>query len=56
VTGVQTCALPIYAARLADTIVANLPTIKLTDRQALLEMEDAVKRLERLHELMQAEI
>jgi len=44
------------AARLADTIVANLPTIKLTDRQALLEMEDAVKRLERLHELMQAEI
>ena len=44
------------AARLADTIVANLPTIKLTDRQGLLEMEDAVKRLERLHELMQAEI
>ena len=44
------------AARLADTIVANLPTIKLSDRQALLEMEDAVKRLERLHELMQAEI
>ena len=44
------------AARLADTIVANLPTIKLTDRQALLEMEDAVKRLERLHELMQSEI
>ena len=29
------------AARLADTIVANLPTIKLTDRQALLETEDA---------------
>ncbi|MBX3191576.1 MAG: endopeptidase La [Labilithrix sp.] len=44
------------AARLSDTIVANLPTIKLTDRQALLEMDDAVKRLERLHELMQAEI
>ena len=44
------------ASRLSDTIVANLPTIKLTDRQALLEMEDAVKRLERLHELMQAEI
>src|SRR6476660_5707119 len=43
-------------ARLSDTIVANLPTIKLTDRQALLEMEDASKRLERLHELMQAEI
>jgi len=43
-------------ARLSDTIVANLPTMKLTDRQALLEMEDAGKRLEKLHELMQAEI
>ena len=30
-------------ARLSDTIVANLPTIKLTDRQQLLEMEDAVQ-------------
>src|SRR5437868_2528294 len=27
------------AARLSDTIVANLPTIKLVDRQQLLEME-----------------
>ncbi|MCL2449625.1 MAG: endopeptidase La [Polyangiaceae bacterium] len=43
-------------ARLSDTIVANLPTIKLVDRQQLLEMEEASKRLERLHELMQAEI
>ena len=43
-------------ARLADTIVAHLPTIKLTDRQALLETDDAAKRLERLYELMQAEI
>src|SRR5579872_6417648 len=43
-------------ARLSDTIVANLPTIKLADRQQLLESEDASKRLERLHELMQAEI
>ena len=43
-------------ARLADTIVANLPTIKLADRQALLENEDAKKRLERLIELMQAEV
>lgn len=43
-------------SRLSDTIVANLPTIKLTDRQALLETDDAVKRLERLHEMMQAEI
>jgi ATP-dependent Lon protease len=43
-------------ARLSDTIVANLPTIKLLDRQQLLEMEDSAARLERLHELMQAEI
>jgi ATP-dependent Lon protease len=43
-------------ARLSDTIVANLPTTKLADRQQLLETEDASKRLERLHELMQAEI
>jgi ATP-dependent Lon protease len=44
------------AARLADTIVANLPTIKLADRQSLLETDDAKKRLERLVELMQAEV
>ncbi|MGC4088708.1 MAG: endopeptidase La [Polyangiaceae bacterium] len=44
------------AARLSDTIAANLPTIKLADRQGLLEMEEAKKRLERLYELMQAEI
>src|SRR5689334_15034576 len=44
------------ASRLADTIIANLPTIKLSDRQALLEMEEPQKRLERLIELMQAEI
>ncbi len=44
------------ASRLSDAIVANLPTAKLSDRQALLEMDDAQKRLERLHELMQAEI
>src|SRR5579862_6877213 len=43
-------------ARLSDTIVANLPTVKLADRQQLLEMDDASRRLERLHELMQAEI
>jgi ATP-dependent Lon protease len=43
-------------AKLADTIVANLPTIKLPDRQALVEMDDPGKRLERLYELMQAEI
>jgi ATP-dependent Lon protease len=43
-------------SRLSDTIVANLPTIKLSDRQTLLETEDAKARLERLYELMQAEI
>ncbi len=43
-------------AKLADTIVANLPTIKLPDRQGLVEMDDPAKRLERLLELMQAEI
>ncbi len=44
------------ASRLADTIIANLPTIKLTDRQGLLEMDEPRQRLERLIELMQAEI
>src|SRR6185436_12279409 len=44
------------ASKLSDTIAANLPTIKLADRQGLLEMNDAKKRLERLYELMQAEI
>ncbi len=43
-------------SRLADTIVANLPTIKLADRQSLLEMEDARQRLEKLIELMQSEV
>ena len=43
-------------SKLSDTIAANLPTIKLVDRQGLLEMSDAKKRLERLYELMQAEI
>ena len=43
-------------SRLADTIIANLPTVKLADRQALLEMENAQSRLERLMEIMQSEI
>ncbi|MSP62308.1 MAG: endopeptidase La [Myxococcales bacterium] len=42
-------------ARLSDTIVAAL-TLKLADKQALLEMESPSRRLERLYELMQAEI
>jgi ATP-dependent Lon protease len=44
------------ASRLSDTIVGNLPTIKLADRQQLLETEDPKTRIERLVELMQAEI
>src|SRR5690606_30038289 len=43
-------------SRLADTIIANLPTVKLADRQALLEMQDPRQRLERLMEMMQSEI
>ncbi len=42
--------------KLSDTIAANLPTIKLVDRQGLLEMNVAKQRLTRLYELMQAEI
>ncbi len=42
-------------ARLADTIVAQL-SLKLNDKQALLETESAAKRLEKLYELMQGEI
>ncbi|MFO0601638.1 MAG: endopeptidase La [Polyangiales bacterium] len=42
--------------RLADTVVVHLGSIKLADRQGLLETADPVKRLERLHEVMQAEI
>jgi ATP-dependent Lon protease len=41
--------------RLADTIVAHL-SLKLNDKQAILEMDSPVKRLEKLFELMQAEI
>ncbi len=53
VVGVQAIDDP---ARLGDTVVANLPTIKLADRQALLEDADARARLEKLVELMQSEI
>src|SRR5690349_20071942 len=42
-------------ARLADTIVAAL-SLKLLDKQGILETESATKRLEKLFELMQAEI
>ncbi len=43
------------AGRLADTIVAHLP-IKHPDKQAMLEMDLAKERLEKLYELMQGEI
>jgi ATP-dependent Lon protease len=42
-------------ARLADTIVAHL-SLKLVDKQEILEVESPARRLERLYELMQGEI
>ena len=42
-------------ARLADTIVAQV-SLKLKDKQEILETVSPAKRLERLYELMQAEI
>ncbi|MFW6058081.1 MAG: endopeptidase La [Persicimonas sp.] len=42
-------------ARLADTIVSQL-SLKLTDKQQILEAFDPRDRLEKLYELMQAEI
>src|SRR5712691_10065850 len=42
-------------ARLADTIVAHL-SLKLNDKQAILEEHSSAKRLEKLYELMKAEI
>src|SRR3954463_2440077 len=42
-------------SRLGDTIVAHL-SLKLNDKQALLETEAPAKRLEKLYELMQGEI
>ncbi len=43
-------------SRLADTIVVHLTSIKLNDRQEILETTAPAKRLERLFELMNAEI
>ncbi len=42
-------------SRLSDTIVSHL-SLKLNDKQMLLETESPVKRLEKLYELMQGEI
>jgi len=41
--------------RLSDTIVAHL-SLKLNDKQSILETESPAKRLEKLYELMQGEI
>lgn len=43
-------------SRLADAIVVHLAAVKLHDKQEILETVDAAKRLERLFELMNAEI
>ncbi|HEY0880143.1 MAG TPA: endopeptidase La [Archangium sp.] len=43
-------------SRLADTIAIHLPFKSVADKQAMLETESAVKRLEKLYELMQGEI
>lgn len=44
------------ASKLADTIAANLPTIKLSERHALLAQPSVKERLEKLYQLMQSEI
>ena len=43
-------------SKLADTAVVHLNSIKLSDRQEVLETVDATKRLERLFQLMNAEV
>jgi ATP-dependent Lon protease len=53
IMSVQTIEDP---SQLADTIVVHLSSVKLADRQAVLETFDAKARLERVFELMQAEI
>ena len=42
-------------SRLSDTIAAHL-ALKVTDKQALLEIKNVTKRMEKLHELLQKEI
>ena len=43
-------------SKLADTVVVHLTSIKLADRQEILETIDPARRLERLFQLMNAEI
>jgi ATP-dependent Lon protease len=42
--------------RLADTIVAHLTTLKIEDKQSVLETFDLVKRLERVSDILTAEM
>ncbi|MFT3707229.1 MAG: endopeptidase La [Archangium sp.] len=44
------------AGRLSDTIAIHLPFKSVADKQALLETESPIRRLEKLYELMQGEI
>jgi len=43
-------------SRLADTIVAHLTNLKLTDKQRILEIDNPAKRLEEIFSFMQGEI
>ncbi|MCA9542700.1 MAG: LON peptidase substrate-binding domain-containing protein, partial [Myxococcales bacterium] len=43
-------------SRLADTVVVHLASIKLNDRQTILETIDPTERLQRLYELMNGEM
>ena len=43
-------------SKLADTLVAHLANLKLSDKQRLLEQTDAAKRLEELYGFIQSEI
>ena len=52
VGSVQSIAEP---GRLSDTIAAHM-SLKLADKQAILEMSDPRERLQRLHDLMRSEI
>src|SRR5690606_5435130 len=53
VSGIQNIDDP---SKLSDTIAANLPTIKLSDRYELLSNTNVAERLERVYQLMQGEI
>lgn len=52
----QQVALIEDPSRLSDTIAIHVPFKSVGDKQAMLETESAIKRLEKLYELMQGEI